>query len=426
MASAKRPLAATAVGFLCAFAACGRPREGGQEFNGPTNALRYIDAPYVVLVSFDGFAWDLMEKHSAPNFEQVAAEGVRAERMIPTFPTKTFPAHYSIATGMYAETHGLVGNRFWAPDKQAYYSIGDRVIVEDGSWYRGEPIWVTAERQGMVSASFFFVGSEADVGGVRPSYWHRFDASISHEDRVDGVLDWLSMPKEARPHMLTLYFEDIDAVAHSYALDSPETGEAVARVDASLGRLLDGLDALEHGRDVYLVLVSDHGMMVAPASKVDILDMELFPGVRLVDTGPYASLFIDEGGPARGLQVRDSIAALMPLNEVWLREDIPVRLHYRTDPRVGDIVISAAPERRIGSASRTPRDTYTHGWDNAVREMGAIFIARGPGIGAGQSIPAFESVHVYPFLAHVLGLTPNPAIDGDLGVLLPILGNQQN
>lgn len=423
LTSAKIPPAATALACLCAFPGCGGRSDGSQQFDGPTNARQHIDAPYVVLVSFDGFAWDLMEKHSAPNFERVAAEGVRAERMIPTFPTKTFPAHYSIATGMYAETHGLVGNRFWDPDKQAYYSISDRAVVEDGSWYRGEPIWVTAERQGMVSASFFFVGSEADVGGVRPSYWRRFDASIPHEERVDGVLNWLDMPEEVRPHMITLYFEDIDAIAHSYPLDSPETGQAVARVDASLGRLLDGLDGLEHGGDVYVVLVSDHGMMAAPASKVDILDMELFPGVRLIDTGPYSSLFIDEGGPARGPRVRDSIAALMPLNDVWLREDVPERLRYSADPRIGDIVISAAPERRIGSANRTPRDTYTHGWDNAVPEMAAIFIARGPGIAAGQTIPAFESVHVYPLLAHVLGLTPNPAIDGDLSVLRPILEN---
>ena len=277
----------------------------------------------------------------------------------------------------------------------------------------------------MVSASFFFVGSEAEVGGVRPSYWHRFDASVPHDERVDEVLGWLSMPEEGRPHMITLYFEDIDAVAHSYGMDSPQTSRAVARVDASLGRLLAGLDALEHGYDVYLVLVSDHGLMPAPASKVDRLDMDLFPGVRLVESGPYASLVIDEGGPGRGPQLRDSIAALMPLDEVWLREGVPNRLHYGADPRIGDIVISAAPQRRISSADRTRRDTYTHGWDNAVLEMSAIFLARGPGIAPGQRIPPFESVHVYPLLAHVLGLTPNPDIDGDLSVLIPILGDRR-
>jgi predicted AlkP superfamily pyrophosphatase or phosphodiesterase len=273
----------------------------------------------------------------------------------------------------------------------------------------------------MVSASFFFVGSEAAVGGVRPSYWRRFDARIPHEERVDQVLEWLSMPPEVRPHMITLYFEDVDATAHTHGVDGPETRSAVQAVDASLGRLLDGIDALELGDRVYLVLVSDHGLMPAPAGWVDPLDMDLFPGVRLVESGPYASIFVDEGGPGRGAAVRDSIADLMPLNDVWLREDVPERLHYRSDPRIGDIVVSAAPGRMVRPADWASRDTYTHGWDNLTPEMGAIFIARGPGIRSGRRIPPFESVHVYPFLAHVLGLTPNPEIDGDLAVLLPVL-----
>jgi len=402
-------------------AACGTPSsDAGQDFPA-TNAARFVDAPYVVLVSFDGFAWDLMERQPTPNFERVAREGVRADRMIPIFPTKTFPTHYSIATGMYAETHGLVGNRFWAPDLDEYYSLSDRTTVEDGRFYRGEPIWVTAERQGMVSACFFFVGSEADVGGVRPTYWKRFDASIPHEERVDQVLDWLRMPPKGRPHMITLYFEDVDGTAHTYGFDAPETAEAVARVDASLGRLLDGIEGLPHGDQVYVVLVSDHGLLHAPASEVDLIDMDLFPGVRLVESGPYASIFVDEGGEARRPQVRDSVAALLPRSDVWLREDVPAHLHYSSDPRIGDIVVSSAPGRMVRPTGWNVRSTYSHGWDNEVLEMSAIFLARGPGIAPGQRIPAFESVHVYPFLAHVLGLRPNPEIDGDLAVLLPIL-----
>ena len=145
------------------------------------DARDHLSAPYVVLVSFDGFGWDLLDRFPAPSFERVAREGVRADRMIPVFPTKTFPTHYSIATGMYAEHHGLVGNRFFDPDLGASYSISDRDAVVDPVWYRGEPIWVTAERQGMITATFYFVGSSAPVGGVRPTYWRRFDASVPHE-----------------------------------------------------------------------------------------------------------------------------------------------------------------------------------------------------------------------------------------------------
>jgi len=416
-----RPLAGFApLVALLALAACGVPAPLPVPNSG-VNASRYLDAPYVVLVSFDGFGAEWWGRFPTPSFERVAAAGARAERMTPVYPTKTFPTHYSIATGMYTEHHGLVGNRFWAPDLGAAYNLADRSAVEHGRFYRGEPIWVTAELQGMVAASFFFVGSEAPVRGVHPTYWNRFDAAVPHERRVEQVIEWLSMPAEERPHMITLYFEDIDRSWHFRGPDSPETAEAVAKVDESLGGLLDGIEELPHADRVYVILVSDHGLLEAPASMIDELDMSLFPGVRLAETGPYASLFVEEGGVDRAGAVRDSLAALLPGSDVWLRGDVPERLHYSADPRIGDIVIAAAPRRRIEPAGRSLPSTYTHGWDNQVPEMQAIFLAMGPGIAPGQVIAPFESVHVYPFMTHVLGLTPNPEADGRLEVLLPIL-----
>lgn len=411
-----------ALGSVCMGAAGCAP--AAQRADGPaagTNAPRWLDAPYVVMVSSDGFGAQELARVSAPNFERVGVAGARAERMIPTYPTKTFPTHYSMATGMYAEHHGLVGNHFWAPELGASYSLADRSSVQDGRFYRGEPIWVTAERQGMVAASYFWVGTEAPVEGVQPSYWYPYDASVPYEQRVDKVLEWLAMPPEHRPHMIMLYFEDPDAVWHFNGPESDQTLAAVSKVDRAVGRLLDGIEDLPNADQVYVVLVSDHGLMPAPASKVDRLDMSRFPGIRLAETGPYASLFIDEGGAARGPALRDSLAALLPEDDVWLRADIPARLHYSADPRIGDILISAAPGRRILPAGVQARDMWTHGWDNQVPEMAAIFLAMGPGIRPGQHIPAFESIHVYPFVAHVLGLTPNPGADGRLDVLLPII-----
>jgi predicted AlkP superfamily pyrophosphatase or phosphodiesterase len=416
-----RPLKNAVLGSALATAvACG----GGdvsEESSGGVNAPSHRDAPDVVLVSFDGFGAELLGRHPAPAFERVATEGVRAERMIPVYPTKTFPTHYSIATGMYTEHHGLVGNRFWAPDLEAAYSMSNRSAVEDAAFYRGEPIWVTAERQGMVAASYFFVGSEAPVGGVQPTYWYRFDADTPNDSRVDQVLDWLAMPPETRPHMITLYFEDVDVAWHNTGPDSRTTAAAVAEVDRSLGRLLDGIERLPEGRLVFVVLVSDHGLMSAPAASIDELDMTLFPGVQLAETGPYASLFIEQGGPLRAPALRDSLAALFTQSDVWLRPDVPERFHYSADPRIGDIVIAAAPGHRIETAGRTLPDTHTHGWDNLLPEMGAIFLAMGPGIAPGQVIPPFEAVHVYPFIAELLGLVPNPDADGRLEVLRPIL-----
>jgi predicted AlkP superfamily pyrophosphatase or phosphodiesterase len=380
-----------------------------------------LDAPYVVLLSLDGFRHDYLDRYPTPALQRMAREGVRAERMIPAFPTKTFPTHFTIATGLHAENHGLVGNRFWAPDKGATYEVGERAVVEDGSWYRGEPIWVTAERQGMRTASYFFVGSEADVGGVRPTYWKRYDGSVPNAARVDTVLSWLALPDAQRPHMITLYFSDLDDVGHEFGPESPEVGAAVAAVDEQIGRLLDGVAALPHGDSVYVIVVSDHGMLRAEAARAQPLDLSGLAGVRMVESGPYASLFVDDGGPARLPGVRDSLQAMLPEADVWLRAEVPERFHYRADPRIGDILILARPGATVLPSGWMPaRDGYTHGWDNETPEMGAIFLAVGPRIAPGQSVGAFESVHVYPLLAHLLGLDPAPA-DGRLDVLAPIL-----
>jgi len=379
------------------------------------NVDDHLNAPYVILVSFDGFRWDYLDLYPTPNFDRVARIGTRAERLIPVFPTKTFPTHYSMATGMYADRHGIVGNNFWAPDKNARYSLGNREAVEDGSWYRGEPIWVTAERQGMVSASYYFVGSEADVAGIRPTYCHRFDGSVPNEDRVQAVLEWLRLPPRERPHLITLYFADVDNAGHGFGPASVEVQEAVELVDGALGQLLDGLEGLPHGEEVHLVLLSDHGMLKAPVGHADILDASLFPGVRFVEGGPYASLFVDEGGVDRAGRVRDSIQLLMPDNGVYLREEVPARFRYSQDPRIGDIVILAAPGRLVVSPNRVPMaDSYTHGWDNLVPEMAGILIASGPRIAKGRVAGPIEGIHVYPLIAEILGLDPNPEIDGRL------------
>lgn len=421
-----RRLRTSALAILTLLAACAAPGDGppsgaatGEQLR--VNALERADAPHVVLLSLDGFRWDYLDRYPTPALRRMAQEGARAERMIPAFPTKTYPTHYTVATGLHPENHGLVGNRFWAPDRGDAYTTGDRAKVEDGSWYRGEPIWVTAERQGMLAAAFYFVGTEADVGGVRPTYWHRYDGTVPNAERVDTVLSWLALPPERRPHMITLYFSDLDDVGHTYGADSEEVRAAVAGVDVQLGRLLDGIDALPVAGQVYVVVVSDHGMLRAEAARTYTLDLAPFPGVRMIESGPYASLVVDEGGSGRLPALRDSLQELLPEATVWLREEIPARFHYAADPRVGDVLILADPGATVVAPGRErTTDTFEHGWDNQTPEMGAIFVARGPGIAGGQVIPAFESIHVYPFLARVLGLEP-AEVDGRVEVLAGIL-----
>jgi arylsulfatase A-like enzyme len=398
------------------------------EDSGPVNDLAQLTKPYVVMVSLDGFRYDYLDLFPTPNLHRIIDAGVRADAMIPVFPVKTFPNHYSIATGMYADSHGIVGNSFYDPLRDEWYSIGDRASVEDGTWYGGEPIWVTAVNQGMLSASYYWVGSEAAIGGVYPTYWRRFDGDVPYEERIDQVLSWLDLPEEKRPHMITAYMEETDGVGHGVPTEAPELATAVALVDSMIGRLLDGIDQLPHADQVYVVVTSDHGMAAFYADQTYFLGdlVSLGENVTTVGTGPHMVLYVDDE-PAVADALREELAAVLPKATVYRVGDMPERLQYETaGPRLGDIVIvpelgwSVVPWKE---ETRAARDGWTHGWDRNNEEMYGLFVASGPRIQAGQRIGSFENVNVYPLLAEILGLVPNPEADGRLEVLGSILGN---
>lgn len=390
----------------------------GAQGSGGVNAPRHRAKPYVVLVSFDGMRAEYLQRLNLPAFERVWKAGVRSAGMHAVFPSKTFPNHYSMATGMYPENHGLVANRFWDPARRATYALGDSLSVLDGSWYRGEPIWVTAERQGMVAASFFWVASDAPIKGIRPTRYKTYDGRVPPRARVDSVLEWLRLPEERRPHMVTMYFSDVDGAGHEHGPFSHQVDTAAARVDSALGRLLDGLETLPIRDRVYVILVSDHGMTeTGPrwyAALDTIIDMQ---GARLADGGANANLHVS-GGRARAVVLRDSINRRMKHGRAWLREEVPARLRYRKDPRIGDLVVIMDDHYQVGRLDRTPREgTGGHGWDPALPNMHAIFVARGPGIPAGKVIGSFENVDLYPWIAELLGLRTPKGLDGKAGRL---------
>lgn len=378
------------------------------------NDPRHLDKPYVVMVSFDGFRHDYMEMFDTPNFDRMAAEGARADGLIPVFPSLTFPAHYSIATGLYPGTHGLVTNTFYDRELDRTYSLSDRETVEDGRWYGGEPIWVTAEKQGMVSAAFYFVGSEADVQGIRPSYWKRFDPIIPNEVRVDTVLTWLGLAEEERPHFVSLYFAEADYAGHRFGPgESPELAGAVEHVDQALGRLLDGLDELPHSEQVFVVLVSDHGMSgVRPEGHYALDEVADLSGVRLTSGGTVGILFV-EGGEERIEELRARLDGGMPYAEVYRSHEAPARLNLHGHPRFGDLVVVPEEGYTIGIGPRRGSSRGMHGWDPRFRSMHGIFLVRGPGIDPGTRLPRIEGVDIYPFMARVLGLEPAEGIEGD-------------
>jgi predicted AlkP superfamily pyrophosphatase or phosphodiesterase len=229
---------------------------------------------YVVMVSMDAFRWDYSKMYKTPNLDQLARDGVKADRMIPSFPTITFPNHYAIATGLYPDHHGLIDNNFVATDLKLTYKMSDRNSVENPSFYGGEPVWVTAQKQGAKAASFFWVGSEAPVGGMHPYYWKKYDGNVTFEERIDSVVKWLGYPKEKRPELVTLYFDEPDATSHKFGPDSPQTKKVVERLDSLIGVLRTKLSSLPYSKRINLIVLSDHGMeAVSPDRYINLKDV---------------------------------------------------------------------------------------------------------------------------------------------------------
>jgi predicted AlkP superfamily pyrophosphatase or phosphodiesterase len=398
-------------------AGCGAPEPGPVHVPDPAAD----ETSYVVMVSFDGMRYDFIDRVVAPNFRRVADAGVRATGLIPGYPTKTFPNHYGIATGLYPGHHGLVHNTFYDPDLDAVYSIGNRDAVEDPRWYGGEPIWVTAETQGVRTASYFWVGTEAPIQGVHPGIFKYYDGSVPYAARVDSVLAWLSLPAAERPRLVMLYFDQPDYIAHDRGPDHPAVDSVVRVLDGHLGRLLDGLERTPVADAVTVFLVSDHGMATVPQDRVvyidDYIDLE---GVRAIHTSTQTMLYL--GGDTARIDSLARALDAMPRATAYRKAETPARWHYRQGRRIGDLVIEADPGWIIRTRDGRPwTGGGTHGWDPYFRPMHGIFLAQGPGIRAGVNIPAFENVHIYPLVAHLLGIEPADGIDGRFEVLAPIL-----
>ncbi len=367
---------------------------------------------YVVMVSFDGFRWDYDNLYNTPNFDALAADGVKADRLIPSFPTKTFPNHYTLATGLYPDNHGIINNSFYAPDLEGIYRIGDRDMVSNPDAYFGEPIWVTAEEQGIKSASYYWVGSEAPIRGNYPSYWKKYDGSVPYMDRVDQVIKWLKLPISKRPGMVTLYFDQPDGIGHEYGPVHESTGEVVEYLDSVLGYLRSEIAALEYGNRVNLIVVSDHGMgPISPDRYINLYDVINVDWIETIVGGN--PVYLIDAADGFEVSVTSALNGVVGVS-AWQKDDIPEHFHYGNSTRFPDILVVADSTWSIGT--RTDASGYTggaHGYDNTFTDMHTIFFADGPAFKDGYNQPAFPNVDVYGIIAHILELEPAQT-DGDM------------
>jgi predicted AlkP superfamily pyrophosphatase or phosphodiesterase len=375
---------------------CGFTRDGRRPFKN-----------YVLLVSLDGFRWDYPKLCKTPNIDRLGTDGVKADRLIPSFPTITFPNHYTIATGLYPDHHGLIDNNFLATDLNLSYRMSDRSAVENPSFYGGEPIWVTAQKQGAKAASFFWVGSEAAVGGMHPVYWKKYDGTVTYEARIDSVVKWLGYPEEKRPELVTLYFDEPDATSHKFGPNSPQTEKVVERLDSLIGVLRSKLSFLPYHKRINFILLSDHGM--GAISKERYINLKEVVPERMISSvyGGNPVLLVNT---VEGKQ--DSVLLLLNAHKnlkAWRKADVPDRFHFGTNPRVPQIVVLADSSWSIGNRPVSPSIRGgAHGYDNADSDMFAIFYAAGPAFKRNYRFHELYNVDIYGMICRILKLNPAP------------------
>ena len=380
--------------------------------------------PRVVLIALDGFRADYLDRPAAVRLRALAARGVRAERMVPSFPSKTFPNHYTLVTGLTPAHHGIVAN-VMRDSTLGLFRMSDTAAVRNPAWWGGEPIWVTAERQGRRAAAYFWPGSEAAVGGVRPTWWYPYEHTRPNAVRVARILEWLAMPPAEAPALIAAYFSDTDDAGHAAGPAAPAVDSAIARVDSAVGAIVDGIVRLGLTDVVNVVVVADHGMAPVAADRVIVLD-ELIDlrTVEILDQNPVAMIVPRDGDVER---VMTAMQGRHPHLAVYRRDAVPSAYRFSGNARITPVVAVADDGWTIATRAELARKTSwggAHGYDPALPSMGAVFVAAGPGVSSGgRTIPAFRNVHVYGFLAALIGLRPAPndgSLDSLRGALRPL------
>jgi predicted AlkP superfamily pyrophosphatase or phosphodiesterase len=373
---------------------------------------------YTVIVSLDAFRWDYSEAYDTPFFDYIASEGTKAV-MMPSFPSKTFPNHYTLATGLYPDHHGIVANSFKDRAHGKVYSLGDSVTRSDPSYYGGDPIWLTAKHQGVKTATVYWVGSDVAIEGEHANYWKDYlKDRLTFEQRIDEVVNLLSKPQSSRPHLVMAYFEEPDHSGHGFGPISQPTRHAVETLDSLLCVMWNKIQALPIGGKVNLIVTGDHGMAwLSPERTISIKKYIKDEWVDRIESDLPVLVYFKK--PEYADSVVNALRGVDHLR-AWKRADIPAYLHYGSNPNIGDVVVLPDVGWMFTDKAIKP-NTGTHGFDNTCSDMLVGFRAIGPDFKKAYAKGStFRNVDIYPLLAHLLGVNPSPN-DGDLNEVLDML-----
>lgn len=389
--------------------------------SGRQNSVAVEQKPYVIMISTDGFRYDYAQKYHAHNLLNLSENGVRADAMYPSFPSITFPNHWTLITGLYPSHHGLIDNYFYDYNRKEFYKMSSQENAEDGSWYGGLPLWSLAEKQGMVTASMQWVGSASDAGGTRPTYYYHYHEKFTPQEKVDKVINWLRLPENKRPHFISLYFPEVDGAGHHFGPDSKETEQAVQMVDKAVGSLVRKVQELGL-KNVNFIFVSDHGMikvnrehpleipaMLKDKSRFDYYNSQSILRVVVKNLDEVKEVYQELKKNKTGDY------------KVILAKRFPHKLHFGEKDdryqRIGQIILlPKAPDIFLEKDQKT--SVGKHGYNpRTTPEMKAVFYAWGPAFRNHLKIGTFSNVNVYPLVAEILGLRITEPIDGKLKIL---------
>ncbi len=363
---------------------------------------------YTVIVSLDGYRWDYPQWYDTPFIDFMAEQGV-SSGLVPSFPSKTFPNHYTLATGLYPDHHGIIANEFYDPTTGESFSLANAVQKSNPAFYGGEPIWNTAHRQGRRVAVFYWPGSDVKVNGRYPDKFFFYDQKprLTMAQRLQGVVSELSLPERRRPDLIMAYLEQPDASGHNSGPQSKRTRAAVGEVDSLLQAMYLNIRQLSYADSVNLLVVSDHGMTWIPRDHAVSIGPSLKKEwVKMASGSVPCNVYVEPG-------CQDSVyEALRRVDhvKVWRKQDVPAYLHYGTHPRVGDVVVS--PDEGFVIYEKDIIAGGTHGFDPTLPSMHALFRAMGPDF-RHTEIPHFKNVDIYPLLCRLLGIEPAPN-DGNI------------
>ncbi|MEE1885146.1 ectonucleotide pyrophosphatase/phosphodiesterase [Pedobacter flavus] len=384
------------------------------------NSKEQQKKPYVILISADGFRHDFIEKHNAINLKRLSEKGVRANSMSPSFPSLTFPNHYTLATGLLPQNHGIVNNNFYDKKLKVKYSPSDTSLVRNGNIYGGTPLWVLAEQQNMLSASYFWIGSEAAIKNIKPTYSYHYKKGTPLNERINTVLDWLNLPEDRRPHLITFYIDEPDASGHAFGPNAQTITNVVKQIDEEINRLTEAVK--KTGLPVDFIFVSDHGLTEIDREAPINLSKELSQtGLYSVSTGFITNIFVDDLMDTT--EIYNKFKNKGQYYKTYLKKDFINEFNFAgsndADNRIGDIILVAEWPKVFASTTPSPG---AHGYDPLkVKDMEATFLAWGPSFKEGIRINTFKNIHIYPLVAKLLGLQITDKIDGELKVLEPIL-----